>query len=77
MKEADRGDHPAPPAEDPGVAVASEDITRPPDEETLQEQIEEKKAPTRRLYGTFAGVFTPTLLTILGVIMFLRLGWVV
>jgi amino acid transporter len=27
--------------------------------------------------GTFAGVFTPTLLTILGVIMFLRLGWVV
>ena len=77
LNEADRGDHPTPPAEDPGVAVASEDITRPPDEETLQEQIEEKKAPTRRLYGTFAGVFTPTLLTILGVIMFLRLGWVV
>lgn len=30
-----------------------------------------------RRYGTFEGVFTPTLLTILGVIMFLRLGWVV
>jgi solute carrier family 12 (sodium/potassium/chloride transporter), member 2 len=28
-------------------------------------------------FGTFAGVFTPTLLTILGVIMFLRLPWVV
>ncbi|MBI5016431.1 MAG: Na-K-Cl cotransporter [Deltaproteobacteria bacterium] len=32
--------------------------------------------PTRRL-GTFLGVFTPTLLTILGVIMYLRFGWVV
>ena len=30
-----------------------------------------------RQYGTFAGVFTPTLLTILGVIMYLRLPWVV
>ncbi|MDF1698985.1 MAG: amino acid permease [Saprospiraceae bacterium] len=28
-------------------------------------------------FDTFAGVFTPTLLTILGVIMYLRLGWVV
>ncbi|EAR01366.1 amino acid permease [Maribacter sp. HTCC2170] len=28
-------------------------------------------------FGTFAGVFTPTLLTILGVIMYLRMGWVV
>jgi amino acid transporter len=28
-------------------------------------------------FGTFAGVFTPTLLTILGVIMYLRTGWVV
>ncbi len=27
--------------------------------------------------GTFEGVFTPTILTILGVIMYLRLGWVV
>lgn len=27
--------------------------------------------------GTFVGVFTPTLLTILGVIMYLRFGWVV
>ena len=28
-------------------------------------------------FGTFGGVFTPSILTILGVIMFLRMGWVV
>ncbi len=28
-------------------------------------------------FGTFGGVFTPTVLTILSVIMYLRLGWVV
>ena len=28
-------------------------------------------------FGTFEGVFTPTILTIIGVIMYLRLGWVV
>lgn len=32
---------------------------------------------TPRRFGTFQGVFTPTILTILGVIMYLRLGWVV
>lgn len=32
---------------------------------------------TPKKFGTFGGVFTPTLLTILGVIMYLRLGWVV
>ena len=31
----------------------------------------------RRTYGTFEGVFVPTVVTILGVIMFLREGWVV
>ncbi|MCA1784003.1 MAG: hypothetical protein LC679_18090 [Intrasporangiaceae bacterium] len=31
----------------------------------------------RKGYGTFGGVFVPTLLTILGVIMYLRLGWVI
>lgn len=34
------------------------------------------ETPSKKL-GTFGGVFTPTLLTILGVIMYLRLGWVV
>jgi hypothetical protein len=28
-------------------------------------------------FGTFAGVFTPDVLCIFGVIMYLRLGWVV
>lgn len=46
-------------------------------EDTVQEQVEEQAAPTRRKFGLVAGVFTPTLLTILGVIMYLRLGWVV
>jgi len=44
---------------------------------TLQEQIEQQQATLARKFGTFSGVFTPTLLTILGVIMYLREGWVV
>ncbi|MBK3517016.1 amino acid permease [Carboxylicivirga marina] len=35
------------------------------------------KTHTLKKFGTFGGVFTPTLLTIIGVIMYLRLGWVV
>ncbi|WP_445385014.1 amino acid permease [Robiginitalea sp. IMCC44478] len=37
----------------------------------------EKQPVSLKKFGTFGGVFTPTLLTILGVIMYLRLGWVV
>ena len=33
--------------------------------------------PSRGTLGTFAGVFTPSILTILGLILFLRLGYVV
>jgi amino acid transporter len=33
--------------------------------------------PRRGTLGTFLGVFTPTVLTILGVILYLRFGWVV
>ncbi len=36
-----------------------------------------RSPPEQPRFGTFQGVFCPTLLTILGVIMFLRLGWVV
>lgn len=43
----------------------------------VQQQVEEHEAKEPKKFGTFAGVFTPTLLTILGVIMFLREGWVV
>ena len=34
-------------------------------------------APAAGRFGTFAGVFTPNVLTILGIILFLRTGWVV
>ncbi len=32
---------------------------------------------SKKKFGAFAGVFTPSILTILGVIMYLRMGWVV
>jgi amino acid transporter len=37
----------------------------------------ERQATPNLEFGTFKGVFTPTLLTILGVIMYVRLPWVV
>ena len=49
------------------------DPTIPP----LQQQINQRESGEGARFGTFQGVFCPTLLTILGVIMFLRLGWVV
>lgn len=44
--------------------------TRPPSEFP-------RGAPSGGRFGTFAGVYTPSVLTILGVIMYLRFGWVV
>jgi amino acid transporter len=38
---------------------------------------EPEETQTKVRYGTFLGVFTPSVLTILGAIMFLRFGWVV
>jgi amino acid transporter/uncharacterized protein YlxP (DUF503 family) len=35
------------------------------------------QSKSAKRFGTFSGVFTPSILTILGVIMYLRLGWVV
>ena len=37
----------------------------------------ERAEKTNKKFGMFAGVFTPTVLTILGAIMYLRTGWVV
>ena len=36
-----------------------------------------KKSDSRQGYGfgTFQGVFTPSILTIIGVVMYLRFGW--
>lgn len=51
-------------------------------DETLRGLISDKvhraaNSQSVRKFGTFGGVFTPNVLTILGVIMYLRLGWVV
>ena len=48
-----------------------------PSKDTLQEQVDERESAVQQKYGTFAGVFVPTLLTILGVILFVRHGWVI
>ena len=37
----------------------------------------QKNKTNSRGFGTFQGVYVPSILTIFGVIMFLRLGWVV
>ncbi len=46
-------------------------------EDASSEGGETPESPGLVKFGTFTGVFTPTLLTILGVIMYVRLGWVV
>jgi len=43
----------------------------------MSEEESAAPAPAAVRFGTFTGVFTPTLLTILGVIMYVRIGWVV
>ncbi|MCK5799227.1 MAG: amino acid permease [Deltaproteobacteria bacterium] len=45
------------------------------EEQTLSSE-PEKAGPEKR-FGTFLGVFTPSILTIVGVMMYLRFGWVV
>ena len=43
---------------------------------TAQVSTQDQGLSGQRRFGTFAGVFTPSVLTILGVIMYLRVGWV-
>ena len=43
----------------------------------MKEQLQETRGVTQGRFGAFAGVFGPTVLTILGLILFLRMGWVV
>ncbi len=52
-------------------------MPEPQPQVTLQERVDEQEAQVGTKFGTFGGVFTPTLLTILGVIMYLREGWVI
>jgi len=44
---------------------------------TMKQQDDTGGDSQNKKFGTFGGVFTPNVLTILGVIMYLRLGWVV
>jgi len=62
----------------------SEDPAAPPEAPAEEaeaapeaEEREHAAAPARKRFGTFQGVYIPSILTILGVIMYLRLGWVV
>lgn len=54
-----------------------DNISRPSTDEVFEDQSKKTENSQPKKFGTFSGVFTPTLLTILGVIMFLREGWVV
>ncbi len=50
-----------------------------PNTAEVDESMQPDEAPIsgRKQFGTFGGVFTPTVLTILGVIMYLREGWII
>ena len=52
-------------------------MSQEPERPTRQPPEEEVVPGRRDGFGTFGGVFTPSILTILGVIMYLRFGWVV
>ena len=43
----------------------------------MKDQPETTETTKHIKFGTFLGVFTPSVLTILGLIMYLRFGWVV
>jgi amino acid transporter len=61
-----------PPAESPPAQAPQGEVAAPPASAEAPQA-----APKFKGFGTFMGVYLPSLLTILGVIMFLRLGWVV
>ena len=49
---------------------------RPVTESSESSDIASQDAPPAGRFGMFGGVFTPSILTILGVVMYMRLGWV-
>jgi amino acid transporter len=67
----------APEAAAPDVPADDSDASATTAE--VDERLQPDDAPIsgRKQFGTFGGVFTPTLLTILGVIMYLREGWII
>ena len=71
MSDADAAEEGAP---EPDETQPSPDTSAEVDESL---QPEEAPISGRKQFGTFGGVFTPTLLTILGVIMYLREGWII
>lgn len=61
----DKSDKDAIAAKDPKVIAKDKD------------PLHNQQGPAKNQFGTFNGVFVPSILTILGVILFLRMGWVV
>ncbi len=58
----------------PEIIPEEKEVTTGIDEELV---VSKEKPETGRKFGTFSGVIRPTVLTILGVMMYLREGWVV
>lgn len=63
-----------PPDGETGPALGEKEITTKIDEGLA---VSKPDTETGRKFGTFSGVIRPTILTILGVMMYLREGWVV
>ena len=63
----------------PGDSSSDSSGSAAPSEAEIDEGMHPEDAPIsgRKEFGTFGGVFTPTVLTILGVIMYLREGWII
>jgi amino acid transporter len=60
-----------------GMGVPYNDTRARTGSRAVMSQAAPKTASDRPRLGTFAGVFTPSILTILGIILFLRVGYVV
>ena len=61
----------------PKAAILQLPSPGPPPPDSPPSSSSKPAQPSPKLYNTFEGVFKPTLLTILGAIMYLRVGWVV
>jgi len=73
------GDGPSPEPSAPAPPADGDDADASATTAEVDESLQPDEAPIsgRKQFGTFGGVFTPTLLTILGVIMYLREGWII